>query len=190
MELKSNLICKGKIWYELNKILVNDKQIFETFWQVFKISLAIGILYDKQEIDLENYEPDDKVELPRQMFNREISQMDMFFQSAILTSNCINFNEKDRLYLAFSANLSDDEVTKEEREELKKGVSQDAFEFNQIAFLKQFANYGSRKIYSLLSENDGELLSNFMEFFDDSYKGITPELVEMAKVESMEDDIF
>lgn len=190
MELKSNLICKGKIWYDLNQILVIDKQIFETFWQVFKVSLSIGILYDKQVQDFEDYEPDEKVELPRQMFNREGAQMDMFFQSAILTSSCIGFSEKDRLYLAFSANLSDEEVTDEEREELKNGVSKEALEFNQALFLKEYANYGSQKLYELLSDNDGEILSNFMDFFDDSYNGLTPELIEMSKVEPMEDDIL
>ena len=187
MEIRSDLIFKGPTWSNVDRGY--RKKFFETQWGIFKICLSIGILYDTQlddeKVDLE----EDGLDIPRTMFNRNGAEMQFFFQAAILTSRCVELSEKDRLYLAFSEEIPEEELEGEDAELLKRGVSETALKFNKIDFLRKFANYGAQKLNECLSINDSETMESLIEFLNASYKGETEELQALMKVESLIDDI-
>ena len=131
---------------------------------------------DQRAEDEKGSDAEDGINIPRTMFNRNGAEMQFFFQSAILTTKTIELSEKDRLYLAFSEEISEEELTGEDAAVITKGVSQQAIDFDKIDFLKGFANYGASKIVNCISSNDSEMMENVMEFFNDSYNGDTEEL--------------
>lgn len=190
MELKSDLLCKGNVWYKIGQGYgyTEKPKFFNTFWGVFKTCLAIGILYDTQLEEEDDTE--EKMTLPRTMFNRNSAEVQFFFQTAILTSNCINLSEKDRLYLAFSEDIPAEEMEDDGFETLKEGISVEALNFDKITFLKKFANYGAKKMLENLSENDSETMENIAQFLVDSFDGKTEELRRMEEVEELIDDIY
>lgn len=191
MEIKSDIICRGSAWYKVGNGYgyIEKPKFFSTFWAAFKLCMAVGILYDKQLDDVTEYEEEEKMTVPRTMFNRYDEEMKFFFQSAILSSNCVNLSEKDRLYLAFSEDISEEELEGEDYDVLTKGVSEEALKFDRILFLKKFANYGATKLAEQLSSIDSETMDNLATFLIDSYNGDTDELLKMKEVEELEDDI-
>ena len=192
MELKSDIVLHSNTWQKVDAGY--RKKFFKTQWEIFKICLSIGILYDKQlgvldtNDDIDVNENKSGLEIPRSMFNRYSAEMVFFFQTAILTSKCISLNEKDRLYLAFSEEVSEDELDDDDETILKNGVSEEALNFNKIDFLKRFANYGAEKLLGCLSNNESETMENLMDFLNKSYKGETEELKAMTEVEDLLDD--
>lgn len=190
MEIKSDIICRGAAWYKVGQGYgYNEKpKFFNTFWASFKLCMAIGILYDKQLDDAEG-EEEEKMTVPRSMFNRYDEEMKFFFQSAILSSSCVKLSEKDRLYLAFSEDITEDEMEGDDYEILTKGITEEALNFDRVLFLKKFANYGATRLAEQLSEVDSETMENLAGFLIDSYNGETPELMQMKEVEDLDDDI-
>ncbi len=185
MELKSDIVLKGEIWNKVNQNYV--KKFFETQWGLFKVCLSVGILYDKRAEDEKGSEAEDGINIPRTMFNRYGSEMQFFFQSAILTTNTIELSEKDRLYLAFSEEISEEEMSDEDAEVITKGVSQEALNFDKIDFLKGFANYGASKLVECISTNESEMMENVMDFLNKSYNGDTEELKKMKEISDSAD---
>ena len=180
MELRSDIVLKGEEWAMLNNRLVGT--FFDTQWGLFKTCLSIGILYDSHSEDVKIEGTDGGVNIPRGMFNREASVMEFYFQSAVLTTRTISLNEKDRVYLAFASDISSDDMEGEDYNLLTKGVTDEAINFNKIAFLKKFANYGAIKLAKCVSSNDNETMEQIMEFLLDSYRGETEELLNMKEV--------
>ena len=186
MEVKSHLICKGETWYQINNRLVHT--FFETLWDAFKLSISIGILYDHAKEDLDDSE--EQATVPSSMFNRNSEEMSYFFKTAIMTSKTVDFSEKDRLYLAFSEDVKEEELEGDDRELLINGVSEKALLFDKVAFLKRFANYGAEKLAACISNNDNETMENLMDFLNDSYNGETEELLKMKELNEKFDDEF
>lgn len=186
MEVKSHLICKGEAWYQINNRLVHT--FFETLWDAFKLSISIGILYDHVKDDLDDSE--EQATVPSGLFNRNSEEMSFFFKTAIMTSKTVDFSEKDRLYLAFSEDVKEEEIEGDDRELLVKGVSEKALSFDKVAFLRRFANYGAEKLAACISNNDNETMENLMDFLIDSYNGKTEELLQMKKLDERFDDEF
>lgn len=184
MEVKSHLICKGEAWYQINNKLVHT--FFDTLWDAFKLSISIGILYDQARAELDDGE--EQATVPSNMFNRNSEEMSYFFKTAILTSNLVDFSEEDRLYLAFSEDVTDEELGGNERETLIQGVTKDALAFDKAAFLKGFANYGAEKLAACISNNDNETMENLMDFLNDSYNEVTEELLQMKELSEEFDD--
>ena len=186
MVIKSAIECKGPRWEKIDNGY--KKTIFETQQDIFKVCLSIGILYDRQKEDEKSEYSDEGLNIPANMFNRNSAEMQFFFQTAILTSKCVNLNEKDRLYLAFSDDISEEELDDGDRELMTRDVTKAALEFNKIEFLRKFANFGASKLEECLSDNEGETLENLNEFIKSSYKGETEELKAMKEVEDLIDD--
>lgn len=184
MELRSDIVLKGDAWYKANQGYV--RKFFDTQWGLFKVCLSIGILYDSQIEEDKSDDAEEGINIPRTMFNRNSSEMQFFFQTAVLTSRILKLSESDRLYLAFSDTIIEEEMEGEEAEVLKKGVSKEAIQFDRIDFLKRFANYGAVKLVECLTSNDSETMENLMEFLNDSYNGETPEL---KKIKEVIDDV-
>lgn len=184
MEVKSHLICKGEAWYQINSKLVHT--FFDTLWDAFKLSISIGILYDQAKVELDDGE--DQATVPSNMFNRNSEEMSYFFKTAILTSKLVDFSEKDRLYLAFSEDVKAEELEGDDQELLIQGVSEKALSFDKVAFLRNFANYGAEKLAACISINDNETMENLMDFLNNSYDGVTEELVKMKELNEEFDD--
>ncbi len=185
MELKSDLVFRSDAWAKVNQGLV--KKFFDTQWGLFKVCLSIGILYDSSITEDKRDDSDEGVNIPRTMFNRDASEMQFFFQSAILTSNTVDLSEKDRLFLAFSDEIPEEELEGEDIDLIRKGVSEEALTFDKIAFLKGFANYGAEKLSKCVTNNDSETMESIMEFMNDSYNGKTPELKKMKEITDSEE---
>lgn len=184
MEVKSHLICKGEAWYQINNRLVHT--FFDTLWDAFKLSISIGILYDQAKEELDDGE--EQATVPSNKFNRNSEEMSYFFKTAILTSNLVDFSEKDRLYLAFSEDVKAEELEGDDQKLLIQGVSEKALSFDKVAFLRNFANYGAEKLAACISLNDNETMENLMDFLNDSYNGVTEELLQMKELNEEFDD--
>jgi hypothetical protein len=113
--------------------------------------------------------------------------MPFFFQLAILTYYTVDLSEKDRLFLAFSDEITEEELEGEDIDLIRKGVSEEALTFDKIAFLKGFANYGAEKLSKCVTNNDSETMESIMEFMNDSYNGKTPELKKMKEITDSEE---
>lgn len=184
MVITTDIPCKGEAWYQIDQRL--KETFFKSLWEAFKLSMAIGILYDRATKDTSDY--DDKITISRNTFIQHAEELSYFFKAAIITSKLVDFSEKDRLYLAFSEDVTDEELEGNERETLIQGVTKDALAFDKAAFLKGFANYGAEKLAACISNNDNETMENLMDFLNDSYNGVTEELLQMKELSEEFDD--
>ncbi len=209
MEIRSDIPLKGDEWGKAIEATVSEirgannwnaainngvSKIFDTQWALFKVCLAIGILYDSQIDEFPKaaeYDDDSGKSIPRSMFSSHASEMDYFFNAAILTSNTIDLSEADRLFLAFSEDITEEEMEGEDIGVIKHGVSEAALNFDKVGFLVKFANYGVTKINEQIDSNENTTMENLSQFLTESYKGETPELKKMHELEDLidEDDI-
>ena len=100
MEITSDILLKGSAW---SKAIDTLGDIFKTRtnYQIFMLSLAIGIMYDKV-IDRDMQSGDEQKSVPRNVIsNNDNGKLDFFFQAAILSTETENLTEKERLNLAF-----------------------------------------------------------------------------------------
>ena len=168
-----------------------DSKFFDTQWALFKVCLAVGILYDNRIEELpvtEESEGEKDKSVPRGMLSSHAADMNYFFNTAILTTNTIKLNETDRLYLAFSEEITEEEMEGEDIDVIRHGVSEEALNFDKIGFLVGFANYGVTKICEQIDPNINVTMENISEFLIMSYQGETPELRQMREVEDILDD--
>lgn len=208
MEIRSDIALKGDAWANAIDELVSktrgdrmwtasiengDSKFFDTQWALFKVCLAIGILYDRRIEELPKsaeVEEEGNRSIPRNMVANHAADMNYFFNAAILTTNTTSLNETDRLYLAFSEEITEEEMEGEDIEVVRHGVSEEALKFDKVGFLIGFANYGVTKICEQIDNNINVTMENISEFLIMSYQGETPELREMREVEDILDDEF
>ena len=208
MEIKSDIPLRGDEWGKAinatvsgvrgannwNAAIANGvSKIFDTQWALFKICLAIGILYDSQIEEFpksSDSEDDSGKSIPRNMFASHSGEMDYFFNAAILTTNTVSLSETDRLYLAFSEDITEEEMEGEDYSTITHGVSEAALKFDKVNFLCKFANYGVTRINELIDTNENTTMENLSKFIIDSYKGQTPELQIMHEIEDIIEDVF
>ena len=206
MEIRSDIALKGDAWAKAIDELVSktrgdrmwtaaiesgDSKFFDTQWALFKVCLAIGILYDSRIEELSKtaeVEEEGSRSIPRNMVANHAADMNYFFNAAILTTNTLNLNETDRLYLAFSEEITEEEMEGEDIEVIRHGVSEEAQKFDKLGFLIGFANYGVTKMCEQIDPNINTTMENISEFLIMSYQGDTPELRQMREVEDILDD--
>lgn len=138
MYIGSNVVLRGDVWADtIEKI----KPVIDTFYEVYVLSIAIGIFADKQ-IDALNTTlyPDSKFEINSATLHHNIQILDLLFRSAIITTTNVNFSEDARMELAFN----DDSKSEETKN------------FNQMAFLTKFANYGVTQLAQRLTDDSLE----------------------------------
>lgn len=141
MEITSDILLKGSAW---SKAIDTLGDIFKTRtnYQIFMLSLAIGIMYDKV-IDRDMQSGDEQKSVPRNVIsNNDNGKLDFFFQAAILSTETENLTEKERLNLAFG----------------------EKSDFNKIAFLTRFANFGVTKLVELIGTSSIETMDNIKNF--------------------------
>ena len=206
MVTKSDIPLKGDEWGRAIAATVSEirganswnatinsgvSKIFDTQWALFKVCLAIGILYDSQIEEFPKsteYEDDSGRSIPRSMFASHAGEMDYFFNAAILTSNTISLSEADRLFLAFSEDITEEEMEGEDIEIIRHGISDEALNFDKVGFLVKFANYGVTRINEQIDANENTTMENLSQFLTKSFKGETPEPQKMHEVEDILDD--
>ena len=141
MEITSDILLKGRAW---SKDIDTLGDIFKTRtkYQIFMLSLAIGIMYDKVS-DRDMQSGDEQKSVPRNVIsNNDNGKLDFFFQAAILSTETENLTEKERLNLAFG----------------------EKSDFNKIAFLTRFANFGVTKLVELIGTSSIETMDNIKNF--------------------------
>lgn len=148
MEIKSDILLKGKAWNEaiegLSRIFVT-----RTHYSIFMLCLAIGIMYDKRIEEVDDVEDENK-SVPRNVINNnDNGKLDVCFQAAILSTLSLEMTEEERLELAFG----------------------DKTDFNKMAFLVSFANYGAEKLVELIGSTDLESMENIKNFMVKTVEG-------------------
>ena len=158
MEITSDILLKGSAW---TNAIDNLGDIFKTRtnYQIFMLSLAIGIMYDKV-IDRDMQSGDEQKSVPRNVIsNNDNGKLDFFFQAAILSTETENLTEEERLKLAFG----------------------EKSDFNKIAFLSRFANFGVTKLVELIGTSPIESMDNIKNFLFATVEGRNFELDELPE---------
>lgn len=142
MEVRSDIMLRGTAWDTAFK---NLSDIFKTRtnYSIYIISLAIGLIYDKR-IDIPEDNGEEERSVPRNVIqNNDNGKLDYFFQAAVLSTMTEEFTEEQRLELAFGEKT----------------------EFNKIAFLTSFANFGVTKLIECIGATNIESMENIKNFF-------------------------
>lgn len=148
MEIRSDILLRGTAW---GRTIDSLASIFatRTNYSIFMLSLAIGIMYDSR---IESF--DDAGEEPRNVprnviSNNDNGKLDFCFQAAILSTLTITLSEEERLELAFGEKSN----------------------FNKIAFLLSFANFGVLKLNELIGDTPLESMENIKNFLVKTVEG-------------------
>lgn len=148
MEITNDIQLKGTAW---NKAIHELGEIFSTrtHYSLFMLSLSIGIMYDRRiESPIENGE--DVKSVPRNVLNNnDNGKLDFYFQAAILSTLTENMTEERRLELAFGEKT----------------------DFNKIAFLLSFANFGVEKLVEQIGATPLESMENIKNFMVSTVEG-------------------
>lgn len=169
MELTTDISLKGTAW---NKAISELAELFtpRTNYDVFMLSLSIGIMYDKRiAVPEENGEEPKSV--PRNVVrNNDNGKLDFYFQAAILSTLTEEFSEEERLDLAFGEKT----------------------DFNKVAFLLEFANFGVTKLIEQIGDTTLETMDKIKNFMVSTVEGRNFEIDELPIDELVisEDDLL
>lgn len=154
MELKTDAILRGPIWAETLERLVGT--VFKTYWEVYALSISIGMMYDGQiestDMVPDGYETEPRT-VPRTVLGHSQNKalLEFMLQSAMVTTKHLDLAEDERLDIAFN----------EETE----------IEFNPIPFLTKYANYGITMIKDVIDDTDDiEMMEALMTFLNNTYE--------------------
>lgn len=170
LELTTDAYLKGPIWHDTLDKLVGT--VFETQWDVFALCISIGMMYDCQ-IETDSMVPDGYEVEPHSVGRNVLGKaqnralLEFMFQSAMVTTKHLDLDEDARLELAFNDKAKPD--------------------FNPVAFLTRFANYGITKISEVISDTeDVELLESLMTFLNSTYESGTDIIEEEIEIKDFE----
>ena len=148
MEITTDVLLRGTEW---DRAISSLGEIFKTKtnYSIYMLCVAIGIMYDKRiEKPEENNEEPRTV--PRNVLqNNDNGKLDFIFQAAILSTKTEDFSEEERLNLAFG----------------------EKSDFNRMAFITQFANFGVTKLTELIGASTIESMENIKNFFSSTVEG-------------------
>lgn len=171
MELTTDAILKGPIWAETLDRLVGT--VFKTYWDVYALSISIGMMYDCQiesdDMVPDGYEAEPK-SVPRTVLGHSQNKalLSFMLQAAMITTKHLDFDEDKRLEIAFN--------------EDKK------LDFNPIAFLTKYANYGISMIKDVIDETDDvEMLEAIMTFLNSTYESGVTGLEDDTEIEDFDE---
>ena len=154
MELKTDAILKGPIWADTLERLVGT--VFKTYWDVYALSISIGMMHDCQiesdDMVPEGYDAEPK-SVPRTVLGHSQNKalLEFMLQAAMITTKHLDLDENERLEIAFN----DDKKP----------------EFNPVASLTKYANYGITMIKDVIDDTDDiEMLEALMTFLNSTYE--------------------
>ena len=170
LELTTDAYLKGPIWHDTLDKLVGT--VFETQWDVFALCISIGMMYDGQ-IETDSMVPAGYEVEPHSVGRNVLGKaqnralLEFMFQTALVTTKHLDLDEDARLELAFNDKSKPD--------------------FNPVAFLTKFANYGITKLSDVISDTeDVELLESLMTFLNSTYESGTDIIDEEFEIEDFE----
>lgn len=155
MQLSSDITMIHPLWERADKELCSNSElgIFNRLVDVYVLACAIGIKEDKiiSEDSIE-----DPLSSPKTIGrnthreNLDIRDiLDYMLQNALINSATINFDEEERLKLAFNPDYVNKKV-------------------NAANFLTGFANYGITKIFERIKSNSSLVVeSDLYKFFEE-----------------------
>ena len=100
MELTTDIYLRGTAW---SKAIEALSPIFKTrtHYMIYILAMTIGIMYD-QRIEKPDEDNEDVKSVPRNVLqNNDNGKLDFIFQAAILSTTTEQFEEEERLDLAF-----------------------------------------------------------------------------------------
>lgn len=149
MVISSDILLKGAEWKNginsLSKIFTT-----RTNYSVFIISASIGIMYDKQ-IDSLSEDGEDPLYVPRNVLSQNRDELKFLYQTALITTSLVDFDEEKRLELAFGEENRDD--------------------IDPLKFLLKYANFGIIKLIDRIGVDDLESLENIKNFLTSTMEG-------------------
>lgn len=150
MEITSDVMLRGSDWV---MAIDNLSDVFSTrtHYTLYIIAMSIGIMYDKRiENPAENEKDQKWPSVPRNVLqNNDNGKLDFMFQAAILSTSTEDFSEEERLDLAFG----------------------EKSDYNRLAFLTQFANYGVSKLVEYIGDSTIETMENIKNFLFSTVDG-------------------
>ncbi len=174
MEIRSDIVLKGTIWRRtFEKFQYFWQQRSQPIYNLYALSISIGVMYDKQldDLTIEN-DYEQPLNVPRTVLQPHNSDLDFMFQTAILTSKLVEFKDEDRLKLAFDTNCD--------------------IKFNRFEFLTKFANFGVTKLLDLSSDEPVEMMENLKKFLTSSVEGYNYDINKIpdedVEIEDLEED--
>ena len=150
MEIRADVPLRGESW---SKAIDAFQGVFEprTQYDLFMLSLAVGILYDQRIEKFNALENEPQKSVGRNIFvNNDNGRLDFYYQVAIISTTTENIPEDERLALAFG----------------EKGEEQDKNPpgKRRIDFLLEFANFGVTKIVETIGSTKIESMDNLKNF--------------------------
>lgn len=160
MEIKSDVSLKGGNWRKaLDVFAPFFPQSLQPNYSIFVISMSIGIMYDRQ-LDVageeSEEEKDNRASVPRTVLHPHNTDLDFLFQSAILTSSCVEYTDDERMSLAFNTVC-----------EIK---------IDRLEFLSKFANFGVGKLLEQASDDPVETMEKIRNFLASTIEGYNYEI--------------
>lgn len=144
MELTKDILLRGTTWGNTIDALA---PIFKglknrTNYNIFMVALTIGILYD-QRIEKPETVGEEPRNVPRNVLqNNDNGKLDFVFQAAVLSTTTQDLSEERRLELAFGEKT----------------------DFDKLAFLTEFANFGVTKLAECIGDTTLEIMENIKNF--------------------------
>lgn len=176
MEIRSDVSLKGTIWRR-------TLEKFQKFWpsqgsqpnyNLYAMSISIGIMYDKQldELEIESDDYENSLSVPRTVLQQHNSDLDFMFQTAILTSKLVDYKDEERLKLAFDTKCD--------------------IRLNRFEFLTKFANFGVTKLLEISCDEPVEMMEKLKKFLASSVEGYNYEINKISEddvgIENLEED--
>ena len=157
MEITTDILLKGRTW---DRLVTELKNIFanRTNYQIFMLALSIGVMYDKRLVfdDEPGINPRS---VPRNVLqNNDNGKLDTIYQAAVLSTLTENYDEEERLELAFGENNN----------------------INKIAFLSEFANFGATKLEELIGTSEIETVENIKNYLCSTVEGLNFEIDDLS----------
>jgi len=173
MEITSDVILKGHDWKQaLDVFSPFFPQNLQPNYSIYVISMSIGIMYDKQSDcagDETDEEKENRASVPRTVLHPHNTDLDFLFQSAVLTSSLVDFNEESRMELAFNPAT-----------EIK---------FNKLDFLTKFANFGVSKLLEQASDDPTDTMERIKKFLASTVEGYNYEIDSISDEDLGIDDL-
>lgn len=176
MEITTDVVLKGSNWRKaLEAFAVFFPQSLQPNYSLYAISMAIGIMYDKQ-LDIAGEENDlekeNRLYVPRTVLHPHNTDLDFLFQTAILTSKLVDFTNEQRMDLAFNPSCD--------------------ILFNKFDFLTKFANFGIGRLFQEASDDPIETMENVKKFIASSVEGYNYDINAISdedlNIEDLQDD--
>lgn len=170
-KITREIFLKGEDWERIIDQLY--RTVFPTLYDMYVLCASIGIMYDKQ-LSMNNIKDADASGMvPRTIQQNNAEELDILFQTAILTTDCVDFDEDTRLELAF-------------------GDTNRVEEFDKIHFLTRYANYGAKVLAEQLGDEVLESMENIKELLIRTLSGLNFDIdpVDIEALDISVDDLL